>query len=128
MRSLLKINNLLVVTTAILGLAFCSLVAVAQPQKGEHPRGHKPGPEHLVQMLGIDEQNKDAFITLMNRAHEKRRDIRHQYRGDMQGERAAMDAMHVDMMSKLSNILNDEQLTKFEQFVQSRKPPRRHGN
>lgn len=125
MNNLIQLNKMLVLVTTVLGLTFCSLMAQANSDRGSRPSGKPPGPEHLVTELGISDQNKDAFLDIMKAAHEKRRAIHQQYRSTREEQREAMDKLHNEVMGQLADVLDENQLSQFEQFVKSRKPPRR---
>lgn len=130
MKSLYRLNQLLVVIATVLGLTFCSLVAMADQHRGKDgergSRADRPrGPEHLAQLLNIEQSQKVRFMQIMQSAHQKRVAIMSQ-RLDQQNERAEMDALHRQVIAQLSDVLTEEQLQQFEQFAENNRPPRRH--
>ncbi len=94
-----------------------SIMANAQSPEGE---GHKRGPEHLIEVLDINQDQKTEFLAVLKGQHEKRMNIHDQYRESHSQERVSMDLLHEETLALLQGVLTAEQLAQFTEMAQRR--------
>jgi len=94
-----------------------SIMASAQAPEGE---GHKLGPQHLIEVLNIGQDQQTEFLDVLNGQHEKRMDIHNQYRESHTQERASMALLHEETLALLQSVLTSEQLIQFTEMAQRR--------
>ena len=113
-----SIKHLLVATKLSFIITLGSMSALASAADQEQ-RG-KRGPEHLIEVLAIEESQQEQFITAMKQQHEKRMAIHEQYNGSRELERESMDVLHQETLEMLQDILTSEQLEKFTEMAKKR--------
>jgi len=82
------------------------------------------GPQKLIQILDISENQKDEFLSIMDKQHKKRKSIHKQQRDSRKKDHDAMNALHKETLEKLQPVLSAEQLEKFQTFIKNNRPPR----
>jgi len=94
-----------------------SIMVSAQAAEGE---GHKRGPQHLVELLNISQEQQTGFLEVINGQHEKRVEIHKQYWESHSQERASMALLHEETLALLQPVLTSEQLLQFTEMAQLR--------
>lgn len=117
-------------TPILAALAAASSLALADPPQGPPPgeRGGPPPIERLAADLGLDDTQKVQVQQIFEDKRAEMDAARQQSevsgqrpsREEMQARRKAMDA---DVRQQLSSVLTAEQLKKFDEMHQHRRPP-----
>ncbi|WP_250657101.1 hypothetical protein [Alkalimarinus coralli] len=122
MKQLIGLNTLFLSIFLLITLFVHSQFGHADTLKPER----KKGPEHLVELLELSEQQRTEFLDIMKQQHEKRMTVRDKHYNTRALEKADMDALHNETMQLLEPVLNDSQLKKFEQMAKKHRhrPPK----
>ena len=118
MKQLVGMNTLFLSLFMLITLFLYSQLGNAQSSERERPKG----PEHLVEILELNEDQRDRFITIMKEQHQKRMEVRNLHASSRQGEKADMDALHSETLQRLNSVLTDTQLEKFEEMAKKHRP------
>jgi len=94
-----------------------SIMTNVQALEGE---GHKRGPQHLMEVLNVSQDQQTEFLDVLNGQHEKRMGIHNQYRESHNQERASMALLHEETLALLQSVLTSEQLVQFTEMAQRR--------
>ncbi len=94
-----------------------SIMASAQVSEGN---GHKRGPQHLIEVLNISQEQQTEFLEIINGQHGKRVEIHKQYRESHSQERTSMELLHEETVALLQSVLTNEQLLQFTEMAQRR--------
>ncbi len=82
--------------------------------------GKKRGPQHLIKVLSVDENQQESFLEIMKQQHEKRMNIHELYSDSRKEEHASMKLLHEETQALLQGILTPEQLEKFSKMLKRR--------
>ncbi len=122
MKTLIGLNTLFISLFMLITLFLYSQAGQAQTSGSPEREGRK-GPEHLVELLKLSEDQSVSFLSVMERQHEKRMDVRKQNQSSREQEKNMMDALHEETIQLLVPILTAEQLTQFEEITKNQRPP-----
>jgi len=117
-------------TVKIINLAFIVLLTLfsstsfAERIDKQTPCDMQKGPQKLIQVLDISENQKDEFLSIMDEQHKKRKSIHKQQRDSRKKDHDAMKSLHEETLEKLQPVLSAEQLEKFEVFIKTNRPHR----
>lgn len=91
--------------------------ASSMAEDPRHKGGQPPKPDFspLFEQLQLNDEQRQALSTLMSKHHQERRAARKQSGKGLRKQHYA----------ELGNLLSDEQVVIFEEFMQQHKPPRR---
>lgn len=106
-------------------LSFMTMTASAQSQGDDRRGGHKPGPEHLIEVLQVTADQQESFLAIMEAQHQKRMSLHEQYRGNREEGRASMESLHEETLLLLQDVLTADQLATFTEMKnqkQERRP------
>ena len=112
-------------TAAVSGKIMCVMVigmimAFGVSASEVDKKGHK-GPEFLLKVLQVSEQQEGAFLAIMKEQHELRKMIHQQYQLLRKEERHAMEELHQETIDKISVVLTSEQLEAFKELKRHRR-------
>jgi Spy/CpxP family protein refolding chaperone len=127
MKPLLNLQKVLLGVTVVLGLSLYSLVVNAQPDRNSNRAGQREGPEQLISQLGINDEQRESFLSIMKEQHDKRMNIHQQYRGARDKVHKAIMTLHQETLERLQQVLSAEQITQFEQLMKQRRPHKGEG-
>ena len=84
----------------------------------------QPNFERLAEKLGLQENQVDSFVAIMEEHHQKRRQIK---QAQTDNKRELMSQHRQALLTALGAVLDEQQLADFEQHLQDRRrPDRRH--
>ena len=107
-------------TAIILGSLLVSSMALADhPAGGKHKGKHK---DRLISKLELTEEQKQPVADILKEQWKKGREIRH---SAFEQIRPQMEALHEETRQRLTDVLNEEQLQKYDE-LSNRKHKRRH--
>ena len=105
-------------TAIILGSLLVSSMALADhPDGAKHKGKHK---DRLISKLELTEEQKQPVADILKEQWKKGREIRH---SAFEQIRPQMEALHEETRQRLTDVLNEEQLQKYDE-LSSRKHKR----
>ncbi len=118
MKQLVGMNTLFLSLFMLITLFLYSQLGNAQSTERERPKG----PEHLIEILELTEDQRDPFITIMKEQHEKRMKVRNLNQSSREEEKRDMDTLHTETLQRLNSVLTVTQLEKFEEMAKKHRP------
>ena len=102
-------------TAIILGSLLVSSMALADHQDGAKHRGkHK---DRLLSQLELTEEQKQPVADILKEQWKKRWEIK---RSAMEQVKPQMEALHEETRQRLTDVLNEEQLQKYDELSSKR--------
>ena len=83
-------------------------------------------PERLIQAADIQADQTDCFVAILQAQHHKRIQIQRDLRGEPERIRKALADLHHQTVNRLQELLNVEQLAKYDVYVKDRLPAPPH--
>jgi Spy/CpxP family protein refolding chaperone len=94
--------------------------ALSQPVLAE---GQGPGPraDRMVEELQLNEEQAAKVREIMKEQHAKHRAVLDESRDDREQLRAKRDALHQETRAKLAKVLDEDQMTRFDEMHKERR-------
>lgn len=91
-------------------------VSNAAGQEARYGARRPPSPADMARELGLDAAQAPQFVQIMEDQRAKHRALQAQADADHAAMRQKMDALHEETRARLRNVLNADQLARFEQL------------
>ncbi len=80
--------------------------------------------DELAEALTLTKEQKSAITDLYMAHFEDAKELMEENKGDRESQREAMEDLKKDFDNRVKELLNDDQIAKYEAYMKDRKPDR----